>query len=450
MSKRKLLYICHNHPSVRPGGAEAYALELYHAMRDSEEFEPIFLAKGGGTYSASYKPHAGTMLGTVNDDPNQYFMFTDGYTFDWVNVTAPDKELYTKHFHEFLAAFRPDLVHFQHTIHLGFDLLRQVRNTLPEAPIAYTLHEYIPICHNQGQLVRTETNERCSEATPRRCHECFPHLTPATFFLRKRFIQSHLSLVDAFLAPSRFLMERYIDWGIPPAKIRFEEYGRLGFDVPPEVAQDRPRNRIGYFGQLHPYKGLDVALKAMKILEDEKAAAASPLARRGFAPGPSRNGDKGEPHLWVHGANLDMQREKFQKEVKDLLAATQQSVTFVGRYHHTEISKLMSQIDWVLVPSIWWENSPLVIQEAFIHGRPVICSDIGGMAEKVSHGVNGLHFRAGDPISLAETLRQAVSTPGLWDKLRSGVPQVYPMKDHVAAMTQLYRNLLDRRTPWPQ
>ena len=46
----------------------------------------------------------------------------------------------------------------------------------------------------------------------------------------------------------------------------------------------------------------------------------------------------------------------------------------------------MASVDWVVVPSIWWENSPLVIQEAFGYGRPVICSDIGGMAEKVTDG----------------------------------------------------------------
>ena len=45
--KKRILYIAHNHPSVRPGGAEAYALELYEAMKSSPEFEPIFLAKGG-------------------------------------------------------------------------------------------------------------------------------------------------------------------------------------------------------------------------------------------------------------------------------------------------------------------------------------------------------------------------------------------------------------------
>src|ERR1044071_1235531 len=102
----------------------------------------------------------------------------------------------------------------------------------------------------------------------------------------------------------------------------------------------------------------------------------------------------------------------------------------------------MANFDWVVVPSIWWENSPLVIQEAFQHGRPVICSDIGGMAEKVAHGVNGLHFRAGDARSLASTIRTAAETPGLWERLREGIQPVYPMATHVAALTEIYDALL--------
>ena len=64
----------------------------------------------------------------------------------------------------------------------------------------------------------------------------------------------------------------------------------------------------------------------------------------------------------------------------------------------------MRSVDAVVVPSIWWENSPLVIQEALASRRPIICSDIGGMAEKVRDGIDGFHFRAGDPRSLAGLL----------------------------------------------
>src|SRR5207244_4345149 len=66
--------------------------------------------------------------------------------------------------------------------------------------------------------------------------------------------------------------------------------------------------------------------------------------------------------------------------------------TLVGRYSRDELSRLLSHIDWVVVPSVWWENSPLVIQDAFLHERPVICSNIGGMAEKVIDGVKWTPF----------------------------------------------------------
>ena len=74
--------------------------------------------------------------------------------------------------------------------------------------------------------------------------------------------------------------------------------------------------------------------------------------------------------------------------------------------------EMMSNVDWVVVPSRWWEGSPLVIQDAFLYGRPVICGDIGAMAEKVAHEVNGLHFAVADPWSLADAVCRAVTTPG--------------------------------------
>ena len=83
-----------------------------------------------------------------------------------------------------------------------------------------------------------------------------------------------------------------------------------------------------------------------------------------------------------------------------------------------------------LLPSRWWENSPLVVQEAFTHRRPVICSGIGGLAEKVDDEVNGLHFNVGDPDSLAWVIQRAATEPGLWERLRAGIPHVYTVDEH--------------------
>jgi len=427
MPKQRILYICHNHPDIRPGGAENYALELHEALRSSGEFEPVFLARSGPPVSVSACPHPGTQVAAVNDDPNQYFFYTDLGDFEWLNGTSNNKDLVTRYYRNFLEGCRPDLVHFQHTSGLGYDLLRQTRNTMPEAPIVYTLHEFMPICHRSGQMLRTINNdELCTHASPRRCHECFPSISPQAFFMRKKFVQSHFALVDLFLSPSRFLLERFAAWGIPADKLRFEENARLLTGPLDGSLEDRPRNRFGFFGQINQYKGLDILLRAMQILGREGADGAS-------------------MHLWVHGANLELASAACQEEIKALLEATRANVTMVGRYGPADLPELMARVDWVVVPSIWWENSPLVIQEAYLHHRPVICSNIGGMAEKVRDGVSGLHFRVRDPQNLARVMRRAAQTQGLWDQLRRGVPPVHPMTEHVARLTMIYRELLHVR-----
>jgi glycosyltransferase involved in cell wall biosynthesis len=447
----RVLFICHNHPSVRPGGAEAYALELHRHLDRSGDFESYFLAKGGPPLSQAGRPHAETHIAPVGGRThNEYFLYTDGFDYDWVMGTVEqDKSLYTEHFRRFIRAVRPDVVHLHHTMFLGYEILREIRNSVPAAPIVYTLHEFMPICHRQGQMLRRVDDTPCLEESPRRCHECFPELSPQTFFLRKRFVQSQFALVDRFIAPSRFLAERYVDWGIPADRIEVEEYGRTTLPEA-EPAGERPfRDRFGYFGQLTPFKGLQVLLEAMSLLVEDGTGAGDPLvAALELAVRRERRAasvDAPRPHLWVHGANLDLQPGEFRTRIEKLFQATERSVTWVGRYDHSQLAELFSRLDWIVVPSIWWENSPLVIQEAFHFKKPVICSDIGGMAEKVQHEVNGLHFRAGDAQGLAATLRRAVETPGLWEQLRANIAPVYAMQEHVERLAGLYTSLIDSR-----
>jgi glycosyltransferase involved in cell wall biosynthesis len=420
MAKQKVLYISHNHPEIRPGGAEAYALEVHEAMRDSGACESVFLARTGPPFSTAARYHEGTLLtGVHGRDPSQYFFYTELGDYDWFLGSTRNKPTITTHFRDFLLAQKPDVVHFQHTLFIGFEAIREVRNALPDALIVYTLHEFLPICHRHGQMLRATNDEPCMEESPRRCHECFPDIAPQEFFMRKRFVQSHMSLVDLFIAPSEFLRDRYVDWGLPAEKIRVEEYGRLQLQKPAPVGRRKKRNRFGFFGQFSYYKGINVVLKAMNRLVEEEVDA----------------------RVWLHGANLEIQPEEFQDEFNALLEGSGDSVVFAGRYDHDQLPSLMENVDWVIVPSIWWENSPLVIQESFMHGRPVICSDIGGMAEKVTNGVDGLHFRAGDPESLAKTIAQAAESPQLWRTLQGGISPIYRMQDHVDELLSLYDGL---------
>ena len=189
----------------------------------------------------------------------------------------------------------------------------------------------------------------------------------------------------------------------------------------PDPSQSKATANIGFFGQLSHFKGAKVMLEAMSLLDDDVDA-----------------------HLWLHGANLELQTQEFQEEFATMQRSLQGRVTFRGPYDHAELPKLMADLHWVLVPSIWWENSPLVIQEAFFHRRPIICSDVGGMAEKVRDGVDGIHFRVGDAFSLARTIETATRSPRLWRSLRDGIREPHRMDTHIARLLDVYGSAHDR------
>jgi glycosyltransferase involved in cell wall biosynthesis len=424
MAKRRLLQICHNHPKVRPGGAEVYAHELHRHLRGRDDWEPTFLARSGPPQSPEGAPHDGTRISPVEGSDDEYLLYPEDFDFDWLFGTMrQDKRLYADDLRRFLLALRPDVVHFQHTLFIGYDALRATRRALPDVPIVYTLHEFLPICHNKGQMVRTMDRSLCTEASPRRCGECFPDIAPDEFLLRKRFIQASLDFVDLFVAPSSTVLERFVEWGIPRERMLLEDYGRVQPPIVGDTVRPAPHDTLGIFGQLNPYKGIDLLLRAMRALGDQA------------------------PHLRVHGANLDLQEHSFRDQVRSLLDGLDGMVSDLGPYPPERAGEMMAAVDWVVVPSIWWENSPLVIQEAFAQRRPVICSDVGGMAEKVTDGVNGLCFTVGDVDSLAATIRRAVATEGLWERLQDGIPPVHSMSEHADVLSTAYERLIAQRRP---
>ena len=117
----------------------------------------------------------------------------------------------------------------------------------------------------------------------------------------------------------------------------------------------------------------------------------------------------------------------------------------LGAYDRDDIPELMAAVDWVVAPSIWWENAPLVIQEAFQHDRPVITSNIGGMAEKIEDGVNGLHFRVGSAEDLADRLIECLTDKTLWDRMHDGIRRAPTYIDCAKQHLAQYREVLENR-----
>jgi glycosyltransferase involved in cell wall biosynthesis len=274
---------------------------------------------------------------------------------------------------------------------LGAEFPHIVRRTLPDCRIVMTLHDYYPICHHDGLMVRTGTKELCYQASPDRCHGCFKDIPLDRFALRERHLKALMSTVDHFVSPSAFLRERFIKWGLDEDKISVIPNGIPVRDT--GARKDLPRAGkpvFGYFGNLNPWKGVTVLLEAARQL----------LA------------DGLDFELRVHGG-APFQSETFVEEINRRFDEMSASVQARGPYRREDIGDLVAAVDCTIVPSVWWENAPLVIQEAQAQGRPVIASNIGGMAEMVQHGVNGLTVPPNDARALAAAMRDIIEEPSL-------------------------------------
>ena len=420
MKPLRILYITNNHPKVWIGGCEVYSYELFRAVQSSGEAQATFLAR---TTAPGYSLPRRTPFRALGPQAPPEEMLWHVEDYDHQNMTSPDKGQYTVHLKRLLETQQPQVVHVQHSHGLGVDLLRQIRRTLPETPIVYTLHEFLPICFADGLMIHRRTGNLCDHASPVRCHDCFHHVSPAQFLLRERFIKSHFDLVDVFLAPSQQLLERFVEWGLPRQKMQLLDYGRLPQKRLATIEPPNPAH-FGFFGQITRHKGILVLMRAMRRLHED--------GHRHI-------------HLFLSGANLEAEKEVVRREVEETLEICSSTITLRGRYTTSEIPQRMQEVAWSIVPSIWWENSPLVIQEAFMHRRPVICSDIGGMAEKVDHGVNGLHFEVGNPRALADAMLGASKDGGLWSRLVDGIPEILTMDEAVRVHLDLYRSLREKR-----
>jgi glycosyltransferase involved in cell wall biosynthesis len=114
----------------------------------------------------------------------------------------------------------------------------------------------------------------------------------------------------------------------------------------------------------------------------------------------------------IHGAKLEHQPKEFQEEFELFNEKVKDRVMLRGSYRQADIEALMMEADLTVIPSIWWENSPVVIQEAFFYCRPVLGSDIGGTAEKIG-GRGGITFAARSESSMASLMERCISNAAL-------------------------------------
>jgi len=401
----RIITVANGHPDFLKGGAEVAAYALHNAWLNAGH-DATFVAR---------RPVGENLSGGITQYNEREFLF-EASVGDPFLLTNSAPALLAQNFGGLLRRLQPEFIHFHHYSQSGLELFPLARNNCPDVKIALTLHEYLLICSNHGQFVRTAAGAAsfssssqllpaislCEQESPTVCQKCFPMRTSGEFQLRKQYVRNMLRNVDFFVSPGNFLKERFVRWGLPAEKIHVIENG-LSADFLNACKNERENYPppapvvFSYFGQINEFKGVDLLLEAFVRLPNE--------AHKSI-------------RLNIHASGLEKQRREYKTRFEKLLRENGGSVKFFGQYSTDDVPKLMAQAHCVVVPSIWWENSPVVIQEAFSMGRPVICSDIGGMREKVFNEVNGLHFSAGNISSLCEVLHRISSNPQFLETLR--------------------------------
>jgi glycosyltransferase involved in cell wall biosynthesis len=391
MSAPRVLFVAHAHPAFVAGGTELVAHDLFRAWRDAGHASSFV----GGVTRLHREPRSLSALQAVSGAPDEFLLHVGA--FDPLTLAQSDPAAFVHGFGQLLARISPEIVHFHHFSQIGVDTLMLVRRLMPGARIVATLHDYHLICANDG-LMTTKSGALCAQASSDACHACFPDIAATRFTLRRQHLANLLGLVDAFVAPSRFIKERHVAWGLPAGRIEV-----IGNAVPAATEPDPPEphatpHRFGVFANLAPHKGVLLALDAAGRMPADE-----------------------EFELQLHGANL-YREPGFTAALAAAVSTAGTRVVAGGAYDRADIGRLMAGVDWVVVPSTWWENAPLVILEAFRHRKPVITADIGGMAEMVRDGVEGLAFRAGNAADLARVMRRAARDRALWSAIRERLP----------------------------
>ena len=315
-----------------------------------------------------------------------------------------------------LDATRPDVVHLQNfRRHLTFSIVPQAKKR--GIPVVQTAHDCEAICPQSLLFVRGRICEACRggrfyKAALLRCKDdaLVGSLAVAIegYFVRLR---NYYRLIDRIIAPSEFLRRKMIENGFEPEKVvvvnnfLFLEAFKPGY---------KSKDYVVYSGRLSPEKGLAT------LIEGARAIPRTRVLVVGEGPG---LGDL--------------------KVLKERLGAS--NVEFLGRLERHQLTALVAESKFVVLPSICQENYPYALLEAFAVGKPAIGSRIGGIPEMITDGATGLLVDPGDSQALGERMAYLDAHPDLARQMgetaRKRVEQELGPEAHYSKIRQVYDQL---------
>jgi len=283
-----------------------------------------------------------------------------------------------------------DIIHVAHPVRLGTAIKISILSGLP---IVLTLTDFWLACP-RGIAV-TSKGELCrdSEEGTRCIRDCFGDMYKNKIMDRRFEINAILKNIDCIVAATDSLKQIFEE-SYPELTLSLVRFGEDYSDV---VTNKRTYSKdsvitLGFLSTLQPHKGAHILLEAFN-----KATSSNIQIR-------------------IYG-------HYFENEdyYNTLIKNYKNKVEFCGEYRYEDMPIILNDIDMIVVPSVWWENSPLVLLRALAHNVPAIVSDLGGMTEIVTDGENGFVFEAGNVESLAEILDKLGRNPAILNEMKANI-----------------------------
>jgi glycosyltransferase involved in cell wall biosynthesis/MoaA/NifB/PqqE/SkfB family radical SAM enzyme len=432
----KILQVIHGYPMRYNAGSEVYTQTLCQGLAGHHEVH-VFTRE-----EDSFAPDYRLKIESDPDDPRiTLHIVNNPRNKDRYRATGIDQR-----FAEVIERVKPDIVHLGHLNHLSTSMLREAARR--QVPIVYTLHDYWVMCP-RGQFMQMfpedshELWAACDGQDDRKCAErCYARYfsgAPEEYeqdlaywqdwvARRMRHIREMSELVDLFIAPAHYLYNRYRDdFGLPPSKLVYLDYG---FALERMAGRERETEEpftFGYIGTHIPAKGVHDLVRAFGALQ-------------------------GNTRLRIWGRPRGQDTDSLRGIAAQLPVEIAGRVEWLTEYRNQSIVQdVFNRVDAIVVPSVWVENSPLVIHEAQQARVPVITADAGGMAEYVHHEINGLLFEHRSIVSLTKQMQRFVDDPtrakelGARGYLFSEDGNIPSVGEHVAAIEKLYHRVLAKR-----
>jgi glycosyltransferase involved in cell wall biosynthesis len=233
---------------------------------------------------------------------------------------------------------------------------------------------------------------------------------------RPPYMKHKINQIDRVIVPSRTMETLLQRHGLQPARTIHLPYGIYTDRIPRHTNKGTgPQLRVAFIGTLVEHKGCHILINALRALP-----ADLPIK------------------LSIHGKLTE-----FPAYIEHLktLAVDDPRIEFAGPFHPPEVGGILAEIDLLVCPSLWYENTPLVIYEAMAAGVPVIASNLGGMAESITANINGLLFEPGNVEALRQHLAALLQDKSAVGKLASATVMPLSMSDHVTRLEAIYASL---------